>query len=84
MTAITLDGDSLTIEQLVAIARDGAQVRRDPAANERVAKSEALIARIVENYRKAWEAGSAAPSEYGVTTGFGEFKDKPIAPRDLE
>ncbi len=84
MTAITLDGDSLTIEQLVSIARDGAQVRRDPAANARVAKSEALIARIVENYRKAWEAGSAAPTEYGVTTGFGEFKDKPIAPRDLE
>src|SRR6266542_4064310 len=25
-----------------------------------------------------------APTEYGVTTGFGEFKDKPIAPDDLE
>lgn len=82
--SIVLDGDSLTIEQLVAIARDGQKVERDPATGARVAASEALIAKVVENYRKAWEAGTAAPSEYGVTTGFGEFKDKPIAPDDLE
>jgi histidine ammonia-lyase len=84
MSTVTLDGESLTIEQLVAIARDGAQVRRDAGANQRVARSEAVIAKIVESYRQAWEAGKAAPSEYGVTTGFGEFKDKPIAPDDLE
>ena len=82
--AVTLDGESLTIEQLVSIARDGAEVRRDPASDERVARGEELIAQVVRNYREAWEAGSAAPSEYGVTTGFGEFKDKPIAPADLE
>ncbi len=82
---VRLDGASLTIEQLVRIARDpSVRVDRDPATNERVRKGEELIARIVENYRKAWQAGSAAPSEYGVTTGFGEFKDKPIAPDDLE
>ncbi|HUP48221.1 MAG TPA: histidine ammonia-lyase [Thermoanaerobaculia bacterium] len=81
---ISLDGESLTIEQLVAIARDGAEVRRDPATGERVARSERLIAEVVRNYRDAWEKGTAAPSEYGVTTGFGEFKDKPIAPDDLE
>ncbi len=81
---IVLDGASLTIEQLVAIARENAQVAIDPATEERVARSEALIARVVENYRSAYEAGRAAPTEYGVTTGFGEFKDKPIAPADLE
>jgi len=82
---ITLDGASLTIEQLVRIARDpGVRVARDPKTNEHVARSEKLIADIVENYRRAYDAGSAAPTEYGVTTGFGEFKDKPIAPRDLE
>ena len=81
---VTLDGDSLTIEQLVAIARDGESVRRDPATDARVEQSERLIAEVVRNYRAAWEAGTAAPSEYGVTTGFGEFKDKPIAPADLE
>jgi histidine ammonia-lyase len=77
---IRLDGDSLTIEQLAQIARDpAARVARDPRTNERVAKSEALIADVVERYRN----GSGA-TEYGVTTGFGEFKDKPIAPADLE
>jgi histidine ammonia-lyase len=82
---IRLDGESLTIEQLVRIARDtNVRVECDPATNERVTRSEELIRKIVENYRSAWEAGTAAPSEYGVTTGFGEFKDKPIAPADLE
>jgi histidine ammonia-lyase len=85
MTTILLDGDSLTIEQLALVARDpSVRVARDPATHERVARSEALIASIVENYRRAWSEGRAVPSEYGVTTGFGEFKDKPIAPDDLE
>ncbi len=82
---IVLDGHSLTIEQLAQIARDpSARVRRDPATDKRVAKSEALINTIVENYRRAYEGGTAPPTEYGVTTGFGEFKDKTIAPDDLE
>jgi histidine ammonia-lyase len=82
--AIRLDGSSLTIEQLVQIARHGAPVERDPATDAAVARSEQLIAEIVANYRRAYEAKGAAPTEYGVTTGFGEFKDKPIAPADLE
>ena len=84
MATIVLNGDSLTIEQLVAIARDGAEVACDPSTDARVAKAEALIARIVDNYTRAWQAGESAATEYGVTTGFGEFKDKPIAPKDLE
>jgi histidine ammonia-lyase len=81
---VVLDGESLTIEQLVAIARDGAEVACDPRTDDRVEKAEALIARIVDNYVRAWQAGETAATEYGVTTGFGEFKDKPIAPGDLE
>jgi len=81
---ITLDGGSLTIEQLAAIARDGARVELDPSTNDAVARSEQLIAQIVENYRRAYAEGKAAATEYGVTTGFGEFKDKPVAPDDLE
>src|SRR6185503_3550262 len=80
---IVLDGHSLTIEQLVEIARRGAQVACDPSTRERVARSEALIARVVENYRRAWDAGQSVPHDYGITTGFGEFKNKPIAPDDL-
>jgi len=63
---ITLDGHSLTIEQLVQIARDPTvRVKRDPATDERVRKSEALIAQIVTDYRRAYQSGEAAPSEYG-------------------
>ncbi|HEX9983899.1 MAG TPA: histidine ammonia-lyase [Thermoanaerobaculia bacterium] len=82
--AVTLDGESLTIADLVAVARQGARVERHPSTDERVARSEATIAQVVQNYREAYEAGRPAPNEYGVTTGFGEFKDKPIAPADLE
>jgi len=82
---ITLDGHSLTIEQLLRIARDASvRVAIDPSCEDRVKASEQLIARVVANYRRAWEAGEPAATEYGVTTGFGEFKDKPIAPADLE
>ena len=85
MTSVVLDGESLTIEQLVQIARDpSVRVERDPKTDERVTRSEQLIATIVENYRAAWKTDHEAPREYGVTTGFGEFKDKPIAPEDLE
>ena len=76
---ITLDGHSLTIEQLAQIARDpSVHVGRDAVANERVARAEALIMRIVDKYRRSGER------TYGVTTGFGEFKDKNIPPEDLE
>jgi histidine ammonia-lyase len=85
MTTITLDGSSLTIEQLVAIARDPSIfVERHPSTEAIVARGEELIAQIVENYRRAYEAGESGAREYGVTTGFGEFKDQPIAPDDLE
>ena len=75
MTAnpIILDGGSLTIEQFVQVARHGARVERDPSTRARVARSEALIAEVVANYREAYASKSAVPSEYGVTTGFGEF-----------
>ncbi len=51
---ITLDGESLTIEQLVRIARDpSVPVECDVRTDGRVARSEALIAQVVENYRAA-------------------------------
>ena len=77
---IKLDGRSLTIEQLAQIARDPAEgVTRDAASNDRVAKSEALIRKIVDKYRQSF-----GEHTYGVTTGFGEFKDKAIPADELE
>lgn len=72
---ITLDGRSLTIEQLADVARDaGVQVQCDPSTKPRVAKAEALIRKIVQRGDRT----------YGITTGFGEFKDKTIPPHELE
>src|SRR6266581_9320063 len=83
--SVQLDGHSLTIEQLEQIARiPTIRVSRDPATDALVAKSEALIREIVTNYRNAFSSGGTPSTEYGVTTGFGEFKDKRIAPEDLE
>jgi histidine ammonia-lyase len=60
------------------------RIELDPKTDAAVAQSEALIARVVENYVASWNSGGTVPHEYGVTTGFGEFKDKPIAPGDLQ
>lgn len=83
MSSVTLDGHSLTIEQLADVARRGARVTRDPATDETLRRAEELVARVVKQHREAYARGSAVP-EYGITTGFGEFKDIPIAPDDLE
>lgn len=64
---ITIDGHSLTISQLVAIARYGAtpqlSIDRDPAQR---AKIEASVACLNEKL----EAGEAL---YGINTGFGMY-----------
>ncbi len=89
-TALTLDGSSLALRDLVRVARDPSlQVTFDGAALERVARCWRRIERIGESYEaayRAWRAGDAPrPAlDYGVTTGFGEFKDIPIRPRELE
>jgi histidine ammonia-lyase len=82
---VVLDGESLTIAQLVSIARDpSSSVECHPRTDARVLAGEQLIAKIVENYVRDWKSGDRAATEYGVTTGFGEFKDKAIAPDDLK
>ena len=55
-------GDApLTIEQVVAVARGGAQVSLGRAALDRIAAAHAVIARVIAEEQVA----------YGVTTGFG-------------
>ena len=65
----------------------GCGSRCDPATDARVAASEALRSRGIVgelSSRRGRQARRRPVLEYGVTTGFGEFKDKPIAPDDLE
>jgi histidine ammonia-lyase len=62
---ITLNGSNLTIEKLVAIARDGEKVTLDPAALERIKVCRAML------------EDKLAKKEimYGTNTGIGEFSE---------
>src|SRR5512146_856810 len=62
---IILDGSSLTIEKVVAIARDGEKVELAPAALERIKVCRAML----EEKLKAREI------MYGTNTGIGEFSE---------
>jgi histidine ammonia-lyase len=61
MKTVILGDGPLSVESLVAIARQGARAEIAPAARTRVAKSRALVERWVREGRAV----------YGVTTGFG-------------
>ena len=71
---ITLDGSSLTIEQLLKIADEREAVALSDAARDRVRASRAVVER---------RAHSDEPA-YGINTGFGSFADVKIAPDALE
>ncbi len=85
---LVLDGASLTVSDLVRVARDpSVQVLCDPKAQEHVARGRARLDALVAEYRRAYAAWQASPSTsppprmtYGVTTGFGLFKNVPIPP----
>ena len=62
---IILDGSSLTVEKLVAIARDGEQVGLDPAAAERIVACRAMLEEKI----------AAHEIMYGTNTGIGEFSE---------
>ncbi|MEW6029468.1 MAG: aromatic amino acid ammonia-lyase [Chloroflexota bacterium] len=63
---IVLDGSSLTIEKLVAIARDNEKVELAPAALERIRACRAVLE----------EKLAAHEIMYGTNTGIGEFSEK--------
>src|SRR5512143_233403 len=66
---ITLDGSSLTIEDLVAIARHGQPVELAPAALERIKTCRAMLE----------EKLAAREIMYGTNTGIGEFSEKVLS-----
>ncbi len=77
MYTISLDGESLTIEQVVAVA-EGAPgepaVELSPEAIRKVRRAQQAVADLIAR-------GEIA---YGITTGFGAFKDRIIAPDQVE
>ncbi len=88
---LVLDGGALTAAEVARAARDPrVRLTVSEAARQRVRASRRQIEQIVERYKSAYEAFEDGSSEerpvqdYGITTGFGEFKDVPVSPKDLE
>ena len=71
---VLLDGSTLTIEQLLAIADRGEPVALADAARDRVRASRAVVERRARGDQPA----------YGINTGFGSFADVKIAPDALD
>ena len=70
-TAVVLDGQSLTLDDVVSVAVDGAKVELAPAARTRMVRANGVVSALVERNAVA----------YGVTTGFGKLSDVAI-PRE--
>ncbi|MCE5256655.1 MAG: histidine ammonia-lyase [Spirochaetaceae bacterium] len=72
MEDLVLDGCSLSLADLVLIARHGAHVSLDEDAIIRMKASRAVVERCVDEQHK----------RYGITTGFGKFCDVMISKED--
>jgi len=71
--SVHLDGETLTIEKVVATARGYAPVLLSPAARKRMQRSRRWVERAVKERNVV----------YGVTTGFGWFQNISIPPEKL-
>ena len=70
---LTLNGSTLTAEQVARVAREGWRVEIDRAAGDQMARSRA----VVEAHLTDGEA------HYGINTGFGSLSRKRVADADL-
>ncbi len=74
MSKVVIDGKSLTMEEVVLVARHGYEVELSKSAKEAIEKSRAIVDRFVDEKRTV----------YGITTGFGKFSDVPISKEETE
>lgn len=71
-STVTVDGASLTLEDVRRVAREGAPVELDPAAAQAIDSARQHVEDLVE----------AGETVYGVTTGIGELEDVVIDVED--
>ncbi|MBS1795793.1 MAG: histidine ammonia-lyase [Acidobacteria bacterium] len=77
MQEVVLDGESLTFEEVVAVAYG-----RPDAPRVRLSERAAVnVGRAAEAVEKLLKRGEIA---YGITTGFGAFKDRIISVEEVE
>lgn len=70
---VVLDGNSLTIEKIEAVARDLEEVSISKKARERIQASRNILENLLREGRVI----------YGVNTGFGAFANKHIPPQKI-
>ncbi|MEM2912644.1 MAG: aromatic amino acid lyase, partial [Candidatus Bathyarchaeia archaeon] len=74
MKKVFIDGESLTIEDVVAVARYNAQVEIPEKVKEKVRKNRRVLEKLVAERKVI----------YGVTTGFGALGNVAIPLQDVE
>ncbi|MEF8756883.1 MAG: aromatic amino acid lyase, partial [Halobacteriales archaeon] len=74
MTDVRIDGESLTPEEVAAVAREGARVALTDEARTKIRASRERIEDILEHDEAV----------YGVNTGFGDLVSERIPKEDLE
>ncbi len=74
MTAIMIDGEHLTIADVIAVARHNAPVKLAPAARSEVARCRRVVERILQG----------SEIVYGINTGVGDLCRVIIPPDQLE
>src|SRR5207253_887461 len=73
MAEITIDGSSLTLQELVSVARGNIAVRMDKSALQRTKRGRAVLEKLLQEDEVI----------YGVNTGFGALSNVKVAPEDL-
>ncbi len=76
MEIVWIDGKQLTIEQVMRVAKaapETVEVRLTPEAEQAVQRAQEAVARFVREGQVV----------YGITTGFGAFKNKRISPAEV-
>lgn len=66
---VIIDGETLTIDDIVSVARSGAQVKLSPKAKKKVQHAANFITKLID----------LGEIVYGVTTGFGPFSEVVIS-----
>jgi histidine ammonia-lyase len=69
---LQIDGHNLALEEIEAVARRQKRVVISDSAERQIADSRAVVEKILAEHRVV----------YGITTGFGKFKDVFIPPKD--
>ena len=74
MERVLLDGDTLTLEEVAAVAARRARAELAPGARDRVRRARALVEARLQD----------GEAHYGINTGFGTFAEVRIDRADLE